>query len=178
MQITALAGTSGSGKSTVALMLADILTAQGETVILDTIIQPLRAHMHVHHPDADEAERRRLMQEMGAAARRADPDCYIKALALRNSLPNSRPGFLIISDLRLCYQNEVEYCASRGVVWRVMNPNHHPLFGEAAAHESEQEPLLWSTPVACGINNCGNLDDLRAHVRYLVREGWHLRGGI
>lgn len=176
MRMIALAGKSGSGKTTIALMLAKILTDQGEVAILDTLLQPVRRNIHIDTPEADPVFRRVAMQEAGTAARKFNPDCFIRALAIRHALPNERPGFLIISDLRLFYQNEVDYCAKYGVIWHV-DGSHKPLTGQAGLHESELEPLNPETFADYAICNYSSLEDLECTLLEMVARQAHMKRG-
>ncbi len=175
MRIIAFAGRSGSGKSTLALMLADILTRQGEVVTLDTVIQPVRELMHDDLGGSDCGPMARMaMQTICTNLRAKDPEHFIKELTVRHSLPNSRPGFLILSDLRLRYRNEVEFCAKHGVVWLVEG-NHRPLFRVAAEHESEEQEPGHSDLVDRVVVNNRPLTWMRIKLCALVGQGCHIK---
>ena len=184
MRVIGIAGRSGSGKSTVAGLLAAVLSDQGYTVKLDSITHPMKMRAlalssgHV----LDKGKWRGWLQDIGSKMRNADHAWWIKQLASRNNMdarirePFSdkwEPAdFLIVTDVR--YPNEAEFCAEHGVVWMIEG-NHRPLVGAAAAHESETALSALTDHIDFILINNMKMDRLADYMLDLVRRGEHLK---
>ncbi len=179
MQIIALAGASGSGKSTVADILHGMLLDQGHSSLRESFARPIKqaARKMVGGGWVDKNELRAWMQNYGTKMRAFGEDYWIRQLANRCGIfsepaETAPADFLVISDVR--FPNEARFCASFGVVWLV-DGNHRPLAGDVAGHDSESHIGELDPYVSRVIGNHGGLGDLAASVERLVRCGFHVK---
>ena len=184
MRIIGIAGKSGSGKNTVAAVLAAELIDHGHTVKLDAFSVPIKdlVRRETAMRLVDKTASRNRMQEIGSVMRRSDPNYYLNSLIGRNNLDAHlwenfadawKPAdFLILSDLR--FPSEAEFCGRHGVVWLVERARVL-LSGPVAAHESEHALTMLDEHVDYVIINDGSLGDLTGNIQRLVRDGRHLK---
>lgn len=185
MQLIGLSGASGSGKTTVAGMLAAELLDRGYTVKLDAFATPIKKRLihlkkkrnapAVIDKDAD----REAMQDTGSAVRSADPDYYVKCLGSSNCIDGKEndflpepADFLIVADVR--YPNEAEFIKARGVLIHVCGCRR-PLHGVAAGHESESRFVELYSGASYAIAEQPSLERLAAAVKDLVTQGRHIK---
>lgn len=105
MNIIAITGPAGAGKSTLAKELKRQLEAKGQTVAVIPFAEPLKklcAH-YGWNGEKDEAGRR-LLQKVGAAFREYDVDTWAKAWA--KSVNAQHADVILCDDIR--YKNEVD----------------------------------------------------------------------
>ncbi|MCD8352560.1 MAG: hypothetical protein LUC93_18310 [Planctomycetaceae bacterium] len=177
MQIIALAGASGSGKSTVADILHGVLLDQGYSSLRESFARPIKqaAREMVGGGWVDNDELRAWMQNYGTKMRAFGEDYWIRQLANRCGIfsdpaETAPADFLVISDVR--FPNEARFCATFGVVWLV-DGNHRPLAGDVAGHDSESHISELEQYVTHVISNRAGIEDLAAMVKDFVRSGLH-----
>lgn len=187
MQIIGLAGASGSGKTTVAGMLAAELLDRGYTVKLDAFATPIKKRimkakeLRALPPVVDKETDRVEMQRIGTKCREENPTLFIEYMCAANNL---LPGwvfprevwvpadFLIVGDVR--FPNEAEYIRKRGVLIHVCGCRR-PLAGEAARHESESHFAELMSGADYAIAGQPDLASLAVAVKALVDAGAHIK---
>lgn len=184
MRIVGIAGKSGSGKSTVAAFLARELNRHGYTVKLESFSVPIKDFVRRETASwvLDMEIARSRMQEIGSVMRAANPNCHVNSLIGRNNLDAhlwehfsdkwEPADFLVVTDVR--FPREAAFCSRHGVVWLVEG-DHAPLSGAAAAHESENQLTMLDEHIDHVIVNEQSLEVLAAYVRTLVMDGRHMR---
>lgn len=178
LHIIGLAGASGSGKTTVAGMLAAELLDRGFTVKLDAFAVPIKKRIMAQKAGKglawaiDKHVDRLAMQNMGTAFRAADSDYFIKCLVSRSNIYGSASDFLIVPDIR--YPNEAEFVKAHGVLIHVCGCKN-PLAGEAAGHESESHFAEILSGADYAIAEQPNLELLAVAVKTLIDAGEHLK---
>lgn len=166
--VIGLAGAAGVGKDEVAQHL---VRRHGFTRL--AFADPLKSVCEVYFGwNWRKDERgRRLLQEVGMAARRYNPDHWVAVLQKQMALLMGSPDHrrFVISDCR--FFNELELVwkmrgispgHSCGHLWRIDRPGGG-LDGELAAHTSEQEWRSW-VEWSTVIRNEASLDRLRTAV--------------
>ncbi len=176
MHIIGLAGASGSGKNTVAGMLAAELLDRGFSVKLDAFAVPIKRRVMARKAEKglpaviDKQADRLDMQRIGAAVRAADFDYYTKYLASRNN--TWAADFLLVPDVR--FPGEAEFIQARGVLIHVCGCKA-PLRGAAAADETESHFAELLSGADYAIAPQPDLERLAAAVKALVDAGEHLK---
>lgn len=176
MRLIGLAGVSGSGKSTVAGMLAAELVDQGFSAKTDAFALPIKQRIRALKAEkglpavVDKTGDRIAMQKIAAAVCAADPDYYINCLAGRNTY--GCVDFVIVSDVR--YPAEAEFVRSHGVLIYVCGCKR-PLRGAAAEDVSESHFAELFAGADYAISPQPSLEHLAAAVKALVAAGGHLR---
>lgn len=181
MRIIGIAGKSGSGKTTVAGLLAAELNNLGYTVVVDAFAVEIKRRLRdCSSGEIDKDADRAAMQAIGTAMRDHDVNYFVDKLAARNRLKAAHflygsgiPGpaeFLIVADVR--YPNEAAFCRRHGVVVLV-DGTHKPLPPETANHESEA--MVDAVAADYVIPKQRSLNLLAAAVKALVAGGHHLK---
>jgi len=180
--VVGLTGYAGSGKDTVAGMLATYgfkrvaFADPMKEILLDTDPWVHAGQYHRKLTDLvsefgwDGAKRRhpdvrRLMQEFGMSCRRVLGEWTWTELALSRVETHLANGeSVVVTDVRL--ENEARLITQQldGMVWRV----HRPDVGPVNGHVTEDQ--LAEYPVDRAVNNWGTIDDLRFEVQDLVEE--------
>lgn len=181
MHIIGIAGKSGSGKTTVAGLLATELNNLGYTVIVDAFAVEIKRRLRdCGRAEIDKEADRAAMQVLGTALRNHDVNYFVDKLAARNELTAAHflygdagdgpADFLIVADVR--YPNEAAFCRRHGVVVLV-DGTHRPLPPGAAEHESEV--MVDSIAADYVITKQRSLGLLADAVKALVADGHHLK---
>ncbi len=174
--ILGIAGAAGSGKTTVANVLAE----RGWAVVsladpMKRICQDVFGWSHdrlwgpsecrnTPDPRWEGLTARHALQTLGTEWGRAmHPDVWVR-MAIREARDHRRT---VVPDVR--FQNELDAIRDAGGrMLRVERPGMVALTGAAAAHASEAGAL---TGVSCTIVNDGTLDQLHARVLAAL-QGW------
>lgn len=183
MRVIGLSGASGSGKTTVAGLLAAELLDRGYSVKLDAFAAPIKQRIMKRKAECglpaviDKEADREAMQDMGAAVRAAVPDYYVKCLRSLNCLDGTDAfpapaDFLIVGDVR--YPNEAKFIKAHGVLLHVCGCKR-PLQGKEAEHDSESHFSELYAGADYAIAEQPSLERLAAAVKCLVDNGKHLK---
>lgn len=166
-----LTGVKGSGKSTIANMLAEIIPDIEIVAWADALkdeVNDLVYLMDGVSPGLDEIERLKpeiygpILQGWGAYRRRQDPEYWITAWE------KWAPFRVIIPDTR--HHNEVDHIkANGGILIAVIGPSRWEGDTRSAIHESERHIVELRQRADYFLRNEGSLDDLRADVERLAR---------
>jgi molybdopterin-guanine dinucleotide biosynthesis protein len=176
LKIIPISGKSGSGKDTVAAIMANCLRADGQRVLVTHYADAVKfvcTQFFDWNGEKDEYGRR-LLQTVGTDVVRAkDPDFWVRFLSEIFAMFQDRWDVILIPDCR--FPNEIGYLRKRGYdvthlhVVRPNNPN--ALTGNTAAHISEAA-LDAICPDAYLINN-GTMEELE-----WLTANWLLSTGI
>jgi hypothetical protein len=170
MRIIGLSGKAGSGKDTVAEMLAQIRNPKMTLILPFAYAIKAQAKKLGWNGEKD-TNGRVLLQYMGARERKDDPEHWIRQtfetmdLYRRGSQRFEEELVFIITDVRFPNEAEAIHKAG-GEVWRIKRPGAG-LEGEAANHPSETEMDEFPNFDVI-LSNSGTLDDLRV----LVEGTW------
>ena len=175
MKVIGIAGKAGSGKNTVAGILAGMLVEQGFPVALDAFaagIKHLARKEHAWNGEKDLAGRQ-LLQEVGARGREIREDFWVQMCDAREpSWTCNGPSYRIICDVR--YLNEVRYVREHGTLWIVTGRGG--LTGDVGQHASEVDlDEIERNPTDTEFINNSSLERLVALVRQAVADGRHDR---
>jgi len=168
MKVIGIAGKAGSGKNTVAGILAGLLLDQEHTVHLDAIAVGIkRAAWRCGWNGKKDEAGRALLQRVGDEGRSSlGPEWWLDLLRLRSPLGTAE--FLIVPDIRLI--EEARWARRNGVLWWVSGRGG--LSGPAAEHVTEME--LRGLPLGesdTEIRNHGSIDELMILVKHAVADG-------
>ena len=168
MKVIGIAGKAGSGKNTVAGILAGKLVDMGHPVVVDAFAVIIKRTARDAGWDGEKTpEARRKLQQIGAHLREKDPDSLIDLLNLRNS---DLLHYIIVPDVRM--KNEVEYCRQHGVLWHVFDRGG--LDGDLGEDvtETNLDDLANDLSIT-SIRNDGTLEELTQLVHMAVADGRH-----
>jgi hypothetical protein len=148
-----LIGLAGSGKDTAAKALIEL--GYFRMAFADELKD--LAFDFGWNGEKDEAGRR-LLQELGMAARRYSPNIWIQHIAWRIA-PNGPP--VVFTDVR--FQNEANFVRHKGgIIVRIVRPGII-----SGNHESELKQA--DIPADIEIVNDGTIEDLHNKIRNLIK---------
>lgn len=178
--IIGITGVKGSGKSTVATMLADALPDVEIVAWADALkdeVATLIQNATGKRPSREEMEGLKsevygpLFQGWGAYRRTQNPQYWVRAWNYR------APIRVIVPDCR--HHNEVDYVkAYRGYLINIVGPSRWEGDTRSSTHESERFVGELAARADYHIVNDGSLADLREVVTYIAREIAALKAGF
>ena len=174
MNVIGIAGKAGSGKKTVAGILAGLLLEQGQIVTLDAFGVGVKAEARRRGWNGlKDDPGREFLQQLGAEMRGRNNNYWIQSLVWRMLAGNQAiADYIVVPDVQ--FKTEAEFCRSSGVLWFVTGRGGLP--GTAGRDASEMEvDEIERLPTDTEIVNNGALDELVALVKLAVRDGRHER---
>ena len=140
-QIILVSGKAGTGKSTVAQVMSEVLVSNGILTNIVPVAYPVKecAREEFGWNGVKDDKGRALLQNIGQMGRDYNPDIWISKIGVLISDMVWRTGCVIIDDWR--YPNEYEYLKNQGFYVysvRVNAPKHEALWStEFYNHPSE-----------------------------------------
>ncbi len=170
MKVIGIMGKAGSGKNTVAGILAATLVDQGFSAIVDAFgVDIKKCAREAGWDGVKDDTWRRNLQDLGNAMRRKDPDWLIALIDKRSF--QAAHDYIIIADVRM--PNEAEWCRRHGVLWHVFGRGG--LDGPAGEDVTERLAVddLPGQRTITSIVNSSSLEDLTRLVHMAVADGRH-----
>jgi len=166
MTLIGISGPAGSGKTTLAAMLAAEIADRGYSVTIEAFALGLKrqARQVMGWPGRKDEFWRRCLQVMGDHGRLATPGRWIRELEAR--VATCGADHVLVPDVR--YEDEARLVRRLGTMIHVRG-RAAPLAGEAATHSSEAGIEQLAADIA--VHNTGSLDALRQIAHVLVENG-------